>query len=52
MPGNSPFLENALSHVYIKVPIAHKFKLFQLQDIYNFPFIEIVAESLQITVAK
>lgn len=46
---NTPFLQEALSINYTKLPTEHPFKLFQLYDIDDFPFIEVVAESVRIT---
>ena len=44
----SDFLREALSHKYVKTPSIHPFRLFQLQDISDFPFIEVVAESVSV----
>jgi hypothetical protein len=44
----SPFLEKALSKRYIKLPLDHPFKLFQIEDIDDFPFIQVVAESVHV----
>ena len=42
--GESPFLDEALSLLYEEIPPKHPFKLFQIVDIYEFPFFEVVAE--------
>jgi len=44
----TPFLEEALSRNYIKVPIDHPYKLFQVEDIDEFPFIQVVAQNVEI----
>jgi hypothetical protein len=46
----SPFLAEALSHEYkdVSIPTNHPYKLFQLEDIGNFPFIQVVAESVEV----
>ena len=46
--SDSPFLDEALSREYIEIPIDHPFKLFQIEDIYDFPFIQVVAESVTV----
>ncbi len=48
MLGDSIFLQEALSREYVHIPTDHPFKLFQMEDIYDFPFIQIVAESVNI----
>jgi hypothetical protein len=46
LAGGSFFLDEALSQEYIKVPLDYPYKLFQLEDIDDFPFIQVVAESV------
>ncbi len=41
-------LKEALSRRYIKIPENHPYKLFQIEDIYDFPFIQVVAESVNV----
>ena len=48
LTDDPPFLRKAMSLIYEKIPDVHPFKLFQLIDINDFPFIEIVAESVQV----
>jgi len=43
------FLNEALSLYYETVPSNHPFKLFQIIDISDFPFIKVVAEKVTIT---
>ena len=43
------FLKEALSRYYVEIENEHPFKLFQLYDIQDFPFIEVVAESVKVT---
>lgn len=45
----SNFLNEALSENYEKIPNDHPFKLFQLEDLNDFPFIQVVAESVQVS---
>lgn len=45
--NNSPFLEEAVLQEYGYMPLDHPFKLFHLVDISGFPFIQIVAESVE-----
>ena len=45
---NTPFLNEALQLKYIQVPANHPYKHFQLEDINDFPFIQVVAESLTV----
>ncbi len=44
----SPFLEDSLLQEYGYIPPSHPFKLFQIEDIDDFPFIQVVAESASI----
>ncbi len=44
----SNLLEKALSDYYEKIPENTPFKLFQIEDIDDFPFIQVVAESVSI----
>lgn len=46
---NTNLLKEVLSREYQKVPLEHPFKLFQIVDVGGFPFIEIVAESVNVT---
>ena len=48
LPNDSPFFRKAMSLKYEKIPEVPPFKLFQLIDIDDLPFIEIVAESVQV----
>ena len=41
---NSPTLNASLSLKYEKIPSNHPFKLYQIVDIQDFPFIEVIAE--------
>ena len=41
----SPLLNEVLSRYYEKIPTAHPFKLFILEDIEDFIFFEIIAEN-------
>ena len=45
---SSLFLNEALSLEYENIPSNHPFKHFQLEDIYDFAFIEVVAESVRL----
>ncbi len=45
--GGSPFLQDTITAYYEKIPQNHPFKHFQIIDIEDFPFIEIVAEGAQ-----
>lgn len=42
------FLEEALLQNYGYKPTNHPFKFFQLEDIDDFPFIQVVAESVKV----
>lgn len=44
----SPILNEALARKYIEVPTVHQYKLYEIEDIDDFPFIQIVAESVYI----
>lgn len=46
--NHSSFLQEALFQEYGYIPVDHPYKLFQIEDIDNFPFIEVVAESISI----
>lgn len=46
--GSSHFLEEALEREYIKVPENHPFKLYQIHDISDFPYVEVVAERVEV----
>jgi hypothetical protein len=46
--NESAFLNAALSEKYIKIPLNHPYKLFELEDIHGFPFIQVVAESVNV----
>jgi hypothetical protein len=46
LSNTSSFLEEALSKEYIEIPLDHPYKLFQIEDINDFPFIQVVAESV------
>ncbi len=46
---DSTFLNEALLNHYEKIPPSHPFKLFQIWDIKDFPFINVVAESVKVT---
>ena len=48
--NNSPFLDEALSQYFIKVPLNHSFKLYQLEDVSGNLFIEVVAEHVIVVV--
>jgi hypothetical protein len=50
LTGDFPFLNEALLQEYGYIPSQHPYKFFQLEDIDNFPFIQVVAES--VTVVK
>lgn len=43
------FLNEALLQEYGYIPTAYTFKLFQLEDIDNFPFLQVVAEDVKVT---
>ena len=47
--GSSPFLDEALRLKYERIPENHSYKLFQMLDISDFPFIEVVAQSATVT---
>lgn len=44
--SSSSFLENALSRKYIKIPIDHPYSHFQIEDIDEFPFIQVIAKEV------
>lgn len=46
--GDSFFLKEALSRHYVNIPDKHPFKFYQIRDIDDFPFLEVVAESVQV----
>ena len=46
--NNTSFLNEALLQMYIDIPANHSYKLFQLEDLHHFPFIEIVAEKVEV----
>lgn len=46
--AKNPILDEALSFWYVKVPSDHPYKLFQIIDIEDFPFIEVVAERAEV----
>lgn len=46
--GDTPFLREALSRHYVSIPEKHPFKFYQIRDIDDFPFLEVVAESIQV----
>lgn len=46
---NTPFFKEALSHQYVKLSPDQPYKLFQIWDIDDFPFIEVVARVASIT---
>lgn len=48
MTTHSSFLEEALRLQYIKVPDDHPYRYFQIQDIDDFPYIEVVAEGVDV----
>lgn len=45
---DSSFLNSALQKQYMKVPLVHPYKHYQIEDIDDFPFIQVVAESVEI----
>lgn len=45
---STPLLEETILSLYKKIPETHFYKLFQFEDIYNFPFIQVIAESVQV----
>jgi hypothetical protein len=45
---STSFLREPLERRYKEIPINHPYKLFQLEDINDFPFIQVVAESVQV----
>ena len=47
--SDSQMLAEALSQKYIKIEKHQEFKLFQIWDINDFPFISIVAQSVNVT---
>lgn len=50
--GEPEFLREAVSLEYEKIPQIHQFYLFQITDIYDFPFIEVVAKGSSVIVKK
>lgn len=46
--GNSPLLEDAVNRYYSDCAIQHSFKLYQFEDIHNFPFIQIIARDMEV----
>lgn len=44
----SDFLEESLKLIYEKRPLNHGYKLFQIKDIEDFSFIEVVAQTVHI----
>ncbi len=44
----SEFLDDALSQKYEVIPKQQSYKVFQVEDIDDYPFIQIVAESVNI----
>ncbi len=45
---NHPFLNESLMEIYGRIPPNDKFKFFQFEDIDDFPFIQLIAESVSI----
>lgn len=45
---NTAFLNEALLQEYIKIPEHHPYKHYQLEDIHDFPFIQVIAESVEV----
>ena len=45
---STAFLQEALEREYEKIPDDHPYRLFQLEDIDDFPFIQVVAESVEV----
>lgn len=43
---STPFFQNALKQEYGIIPAEHPFKLYYLNDIDDYPFIQVVAESV------
>ncbi|WP_068468620.1 hypothetical protein [Candidatus Protochlamydia phocaeensis] len=48
LPNGSSFLNEALLQAYGYMPSSYPYKLFHLEDIDNFPFIQVVAESVTV----
>lgn len=46
---NKDFLEEGLIRNYEKIPLDHPYHLFQILDIYDYPYIEIVAANVNAT---
>jgi hypothetical protein len=46
--NESPFLKEALMNNYVEIPADHPYKLYQLEDLDDFPFIQVVAEAVEI----
>jgi hypothetical protein len=46
--GDSLLLEDAVNRYYSKRTYPHPLKLYQFEDLHDFPFIQIVAKSLEV----
>ena len=46
---SNDIVEKAISEQYAHPPSMHSFKLFQFEDIGDFPFIQVVAETANVT---
>lgn len=44
----NPFLDEALSRQYVNMPNEHPFKLYQIEDLNDFPFIQVIAEDVKV----
>jgi hypothetical protein len=49
LQGTSNFLNEALQLRFIDIPKIHNYNHYQLEDIDDFPFIHVIAESVEIT---
>lgn len=46
--SDSSFLKEAIQKRYIKMPLVHPFKHYQMEDIDDFPFIQVIAENVEV----
>ena len=46
--NESSLLKEAVSNHFMDVPTEHEFKLYQIEDIYDLPFINVVAKEVSI----
>jgi hypothetical protein len=49
---NSKLIQDAMNKYYVKTPQKYLFKLYEIIDLDDFPFIQIVAESIEVNKGK